>query len=176
MLENLPKTPPPAIPIQQVTTVDTQPLFDYQPGSINELADELRQPKQPFDLPDFESLAGTPEALQSNEPSPAEARTQNKLAARTLIGIGDGVLAFLLSIYGHKEPYHYRLPGESHKDIIPALERCMAGKNMDITPGWALFLAIIVAYLPIVMMAHADRNQWKETAKSPNADGTQPGT
>jgi hypothetical protein len=174
MLENLPKTPTPAPPIQQVTAADTAPLFDYQPGSVDELADELRQPKQPFDVPDFEALVEPAEAPEP-ELSPAEERAQTKLAARTIVGIGDGVMAFLISLYGHKEPHQYRLPSESYRDIIPALERCMAGKNMDLPPGWALFLAVVVAYLPVVMQAHADRNHWKETAQSPTNGTLSPG-
>ncbi|MDR0667610.1 MAG: hypothetical protein LBF90_03205 [Prevotellaceae bacterium] len=168
---NIPQTPTPTpanaatLPVERVTAADTAAMMSYSPGSVDELADELRQPKQPFEVPDFEALETTVETPEP-EPSPAEARAQNKMVAQTVASVGDGVLAFLLSVFAHDEPHEFRLPKESMRDIMPTLERCMAGKNIDLAPGWALFFAVLIAYLPLVMKANAKRNEWKEKQKA----------
>jgi hypothetical protein len=128
-----PKPAPSAIPVERVTARQSDALAVWQPGSLDELKAELKEPKQQFKVPDF-NTAPDPEP-EVPELSPAEARENAKFFAQTIVGIGDGFLAFLVSLYGHKEPGQYRLPRESYREIMPPLERCLRGKNVDLPPG-----------------------------------------
>ena len=140
---------------ERITTQQTDNLFAFKPNSVDDLAAELRAPKQPFDLP------RTTDGDYNLETEPTDTEVK-KLAAESagqVIDLIDGCLSFSLSLIDKSKPNVYRLAGEERRMLRPHLTKYLQGKSVDIPPGIMLTIIIIAIYAPKVMEAIGNRKQ-----------------
>jgi hypothetical protein len=159
LLNLKPETPPAGVPVERVTTAQTDSLFNFRPGTVDELANELRAPKQPFDIP---NLNEAPEPDPATPPTETEMKREAVTAAGQIIDFVDSSASFALSFIGKKEAKHYRLDAGSKTIIRPHLAEYLKGKSVDIPPGFMLLFVIVMVYMPIIQRAIDDRKEWKE--------------
>jgi hypothetical protein len=159
-LLNLNPETPAGPPVERVTTAQTDSLFKFQPGTVDELADELREKKQPFDIPNFDTA---PDPVPETPPSEADMRREATTAAAQIIDLVDGAASFALSIVGKKDAKCYRLDAGNKSMIRPHLAEYLKGKSVDIPPGFMLLFVIVMVYIPIVQHALEDRSEAKKT-------------
>jgi hypothetical protein len=152
--------------IERVTTEQTDTLFNFRPGTVEELADELRAPKQPFAIPNFNDAPGTPDPHPLPEPAPADQRREATLAATQILDMTDSAASFALSFIGKREAKNYRLSPNDKSIIRPHLAEYLKGKAVDIPPGFMLLFVVVMVYMPIIQRAIADR---KESSGVPNS-------
>jgi hypothetical protein len=145
--------------IERVTDAQTDALFNFRPGTVEDLADELRTPKQSFAIPSFHTAPETPDASLLPEPTPAEQRREATLVATQILDMADSAASFALSFIGKREAKNYLL-SPSYKSIIrPHLAEYLKGKAVDIPPGFLLLFVVVMAYTPLVQRALADRKE-----------------
>ncbi|MDR1406337.1 MAG: hypothetical protein LBI89_03950 [Prevotellaceae bacterium] len=164
-------TPPAKPAIERVTTEQTDALFNFRPGTVDDLAAELREPKQPFAIPCAGDMPGT--GSPPPEPTPADQRREAAMAATQIIDMTDGAMSFALSFIGKRDAGHYRLDAGSKNMIRPHLAEYLKGKAVDIPPGFLLLFILIMVYSPVIRRAVADRREAKE-AKKAAAPGREP--
>jgi hypothetical protein len=157
--------------VERVTTAQTDSLFNFQPGTVDELVDDLREPKQPFDVPNFNSMDPAPES----PPTETEMKREATVAATQVIDFVDGSASFALSFVGKRDAKHYRLDAGSKQMIKPHLAEYLKGKSVDIPPGFMLLFVVVMVYMPIIQRAMDDRKEWKAQQAKP-ADNPAPET
>lgn len=183
--------PPVSVPaVERVTNAQADTLFNYRPGTVNELADELRTPKQSFTIP-VPGMSATDSPPIPPEASPADQRREASMAAGQIIDMTDSAVSFAIAFIGKRDAKNYRLsPGD--KNIIrPHLAEYLKGKAVDIPPGFLLLFVVVMVYMPIIQRALADRKEAKKNTpantgqptpengtdnESPQADGEYPAT
>jgi hypothetical protein len=170
-LLNLKSETPAGPPIERVTTAQTDTLFNFQPGTVDQLADELRAPKQPFDVPKFENEPA-PVSPLSPPPTDADLKREAATAATQIIDFVDSSASFALSFVGKKDAKCYRLDAGSKSMIRPHLAEYLKGKSVDIPPGFMLLFVIVMVYMPILQHALEDRKEAKkgETGTAPEIE------
>ena len=161
LLNLKPETPGPAgAHVERVTTAQTDSLFNFQPGTVDELVADLREPKQPFDIPNLNDR-DAPDPVPEPPPTETEMKREATVAATQIIDFVDGSASFALSFVGKKDAKHYRLDAGSKQIIKPHLAEYLKGKSVDIPPGFMLLFVVVMVYMPIIQRAMDDRKEWK---------------
>jgi hypothetical protein len=157
-LLNLKPETPAGPQIERVTTAQTDTLFKFQPGTVDQLANELRVPKQPFDVPKFENEP----APVAPPPTDADLKREAATAATQIIDFFDSSASFAFSFVGKKDAKCYRLDAGDKSVIRPHLTEYLKGKSVDIPPGFMLLFVVVMVYMPILQRAIEDRKEAKK--------------
>jgi hypothetical protein len=164
LLLNIPPSAPgPAI--ERVTDAQTDTLFNFRPGTVDDLANELRAPKQAFVIPDVNAPA-----TDTPEPAPADQRREAILAATQVLDMTDSAASFAIAFIGKREAKNYRLSASDKNIIRPHLAEYLKGKAVDIPPGFLLLFVVLMVYLPIVQRALADRKEANAERQTGNGE------
>jgi hypothetical protein len=147
--------------VERVTTAQTDSLFNFRPGTVDELANELHAPKQPFDIPNF-SDADPVEPAPETPPTETDMKREATAAAAQIIDFVDSSASLALSFVGKKDAKHYRLDAGSKQMIKPHLAEYLKGKSVDIPPGFMLLFVVVMVYMPVIQRALDDRKEVKK--------------
>jgi hypothetical protein len=162
-------TPPVAPAVERVTPQQTDALFNFRPGTVDELAAELQAPKQQFAVPPAPGMPGT--GSPPPEETPADLRREAAVAATQIIDMVDSTASFAVSFIGKKDAKQYRIDAGGKQMLKPYLAEYLKGKSVDIPPGFMLLFMAVMIYTPVIQRALDDRKEWKaqqaKTAPAP---------
>lgn len=135
---------------------------------FDEEVEEFHQPEIEDTL-EFVEVEETGDLSPENqeEVSPQRRRARANKNAKAFVNMGASGFASFAAVYARADNSEFLIDPEDQRTIAEPLSDVLyENKSLDLPPGWALVLAILIAFVPMTIKAIQMRREYKALEES----------
>jgi len=141
------------MPEPTYNTTETETKSEVSWAFFDEDVEEFQQPEiqEPLEFVEVDQSQESEED-QEETISPQRRRARANKNAKSFVNMGASGFASFAAVYAHAESEEFLIDDEDKQTIIDPLSDVLyENKSLDLPPGWALVIAILISFVPMII-------------------------